>query len=579
MGKSGSVRARALDASTLGAMQDHELRHDLSGRRRRVREVAPLVYSPHGDALDLKGSYEAHVVGTKRSKGATKLALHAFVQFPTDIEIDREAERMMLREAVAFIDKHHGGRAVFRARLDRDEAGRHGVDVFYAPRYEKRTKRRSAEWVSLTRFGKELARERFGQRPVLDKETGEPVTGPDGEPELMWNDGSYFQGRALQDLWFQHLRDEVGLDWAVRGERKIGRDPDRLEPEEYKLRQERAKLERQREADIEEAIRRNQIIERSGQLATDARDRMMAKAREQEALSTTRVEELRAREKATAAKEADLARREKELAKEVEWTTRVMGNVRVAVDQAMSGRHLEEIAAEDMAAEPKKFAALRKAAPGGRVTRGFQAEFWAFNFSDSGTPAPVPQAVREAGRKVFACVAEFARERLKLFEATKAQALAAAVPEIEAARRTARDEGLREARAEAERVVRAAKSAAEGHLASARSRAAEIEKGASATLSEAQRAHREAVAREVEVSKREDRLDQRSTSEVSDRERFFEHGFTALVAVLRKALTPDGFAKVEQAYQGETRERHERRQRERREEQPAPSAFTSSYRP
>ena len=579
MGKSGSARVRALDASSLGAMQDHEQRLDLTGKRRRIREVAPLIHNPHGDALDLKGSYEAHVAGTQRSKGATKLALHAFVQFPTDIEIDREAERMMLREAVAFIDKHHGGRAVFRARLDRDEAGRHGVDVFYAPRYEKRTKRRSAEWVSLTRFGKELARERFGRRPLADKKTGEPVIGRDGAPVMVWNDSSYFQGRALQDLWFEHLRGAMGLDWAVRGERKIGRDPDRLEPEEYKLRQDRRKLDRQREMDVADAIRRNQIIERSGKLATDARDRIMAKAREQEALSTTRVEELRAREKAAAAKEADLARREKELAREAEWTARAMGNLGVVVDQAMSGRHLEEITPEDMADRPEKFAMLRKVAPEGRPTWGFRAEFWALNFSDSGDPAPLPQAVRKEGQGAFAKMAEFARERLGLLEATKAQALAAAAPEIEAARRMARDEGLHEARAEAERVVRAAESAAEGHLASARSRAAEIEKGASATLSEAQRAHREAVAREVEVSKREDRLDQRSTSEVNDRERFFEHGFTALVAVLRKALTPDGFARVEQAYQGETRERHERRQRERREEQPAPSAFTSSYRP
>ena len=575
MGKSGSVRARALDASSLGAMQDHELRHDLSGKRRRIREVAPLIHSPHGDALDLKGSYEAHVAGTKRSKGATKLALHAFVQFPTDIEIDRESERMMLREAVAFIDKHHGGRAVFRARLDRDEAGRHGVDVFYAPRYEKRTKRRSAEWVSLTRYGKELARERFGQRPLADKETGEPVIGRDGAPVMAWCDSSYFQGRALQDRWFEHLRDAVGLDWAVRGERKVGRDPDRLEPEEYKLAQERAKLERQREADIAEAMERNRIIERSGRLATDARDRIMAKAREVEARSTTRVEELRAREKAAAAKEADLARREKELAREAEWTARAMGNLGVVVDQAMSGRHLEEITPEDMADRPEKFAMLRKVAPEGRPTWGFRAEFWALNFSDSGDPAPLPQAVRKEGQGAFAKLAEFARERLGLLEATKAQALAAAAPEIEAARRTARDEGLREAA----RLVRDAESAAEGHLASARSRAAEIENGASATLSEAQRAHRETVAREAEVSKREDRLDQRSTSEVSDRERFFEHGFTALVAVLRKALTPDGFARVEQAYLGEVRERHERRRRERREEQPAPSAFTSSYRP
>ncbi|MEJ5143688.1 hypothetical protein, partial [Gluconobacter albidus] len=62
----------------------------------------------------------------------------------------------MLNEAVAFINASHGGRAVFRARLDRDEVGRHGVDVFYAPKYEKVTRRGKVveDWISLSKFGK-----------------------------------------------------------------------------------------------------------------------------------------------------------------------------------------------------------------------------------------------------------------------------------------------------------------------------------------------------------------------------------------------------------------------------------------
>lgn len=57
--------------------------------------------------------------------------------------------------------RRHGGRAVFAARLDRDEAGQHNVDVFYAPRYTKETKNRKKEavftdWISTTKFGKEL---------------------------------------------------------------------------------------------------------------------------------------------------------------------------------------------------------------------------------------------------------------------------------------------------------------------------------------------------------------------------------------------------------------------------------------
>lgn len=35
----------------------------------------------------------------------------------------------------------------------------------------------------------------------------------------------------------------MGLEWVERGKVKVGRDPDRLEPEEYKIAQERGKLE------------------------------------------------------------------------------------------------------------------------------------------------------------------------------------------------------------------------------------------------------------------------------------------------------------------------------------------------
>ena len=190
-----------------------------------------------------------------------------------------------------------------------------------------------------------------------------------------------------------------------------------------------------------------------------------------------RLGELEAREEAVAAREAELATREARLAKEAELTARAMGNLRAAVGQAMSGRHLEEVTAADMADQPERFATLRKAAPDGRPTWGFRAAFWSHHFGDTGDPLPLPQAVREASEKAFAKVAAFARERLGLLETIRAQARAEAAQEIEVARLTARDEGLREAEAGAARVVRAAESAAEGHLASARLRQTRSRKG------------------------------------------------------------------------------------------------------
>ncbi|MCV6596711.1 MAG: hypothetical protein OIF40_06485 [Mangrovicoccus sp.] len=160
----------------------------------------------------------------------------------------------MLDEAVKFTNRTHGDNAVFRARLDRDEEGRHGVDVFFAPKYQKKTTRRSSEWVSLTKFGKELAVQKFGQKQRQKKNKAgefEPVFDKAGKPVMEDCDHQHYQGRALQDAFFEHLRDEMGLDWVVRGEKKIGRDSDRLEVEEYKIQAETEKLSFRAEVALE----------------------------------------------------------------------------------------------------------------------------------------------------------------------------------------------------------------------------------------------------------------------------------------------------------------------------------------
>lgn len=307
MGKSGSARVKAGDAAYGGAMVDHELRRDFNGSRRAVRDVPPLIWSPyasgeptepldrHGDEEEerlrqielerikalievadekrnftLMDAYEAHVEGARRSAGSHKLFQHAFLQFPTDIEITPESEREMLAQGVAFINQTYGGNAVFHARLDRDEKGRHGVDVFFAPRYAKTTAKGTEDWISLSKFSKEMARERFGQRqktvknpktkmfdPVFDKKTGKPV--------MVWNDSGYFQGRALQDAFFEHLRDDMGLKWAVRGERKKTRDDDWETPEQIGAKK-----------DLQKAQEEAAEARREAQEAKKARDAMLA---------------------------------------------------------------------------------------------------------------------------------------------------------------------------------------------------------------------------------------------------------------------------------------------------------------
>ena len=95
--------------------------------------------------LNLLERYEKHTEGARQNKAAKKPVLHFIVRFPPEVltdegpspfsVLDREGrERLMLRQAVKFIQDTHGGQAVFAARLDRDEAGETVVDVFACPK-------------------------------------------------------------------------------------------------------------------------------------------------------------------------------------------------------------------------------------------------------------------------------------------------------------------------------------------------------------------------------------------------------------------------------------------------------------
>ena len=134
------MRCAAINAGGLLAQERHGKRLDGSSQRRRVRDDEPHVYK----TLDLCDAYERHMHGVIQNSGATKPILHFIVRFPPELLEDgmtkgwsgmSRAERQgrMLRQAVAFINETHGGRAVFAARIDRDEEGETICDVFAAP--------------------------------------------------------------------------------------------------------------------------------------------------------------------------------------------------------------------------------------------------------------------------------------------------------------------------------------------------------------------------------------------------------------------------------------------------------------
>jgi len=237
-GRAGAVRQKALRREKLQGAEDHGKRLDDTSAMRRVREIAPLVYG----SLDVVEAQQQHMEGVRTSKGAKTVAIHALVQFPTKLldATDEKHQQLMLQHAVRFMNEFHGGDAVFAARLDRDEKGGHNVDVFLMPRYQKSYKDgRQEAWASVSKFSKQQAKARFFKtdadgKPILDK-SGQRIS----------RDDSRAQGSALQDAWFEYMRDEMGLD-VLSPQRKKLRIKDRLEPEEYGLRQDQDRLERDR---------------------------------------------------------------------------------------------------------------------------------------------------------------------------------------------------------------------------------------------------------------------------------------------------------------------------------------------
>jgi hypothetical protein len=213
-GMSGAIRQKALKWPDLTKMEAHGKREDESSQRRRVRAAEPLVVG----GLDLR-DLRAEWMGGVKQQGNTA-ALHALVQYPTSL-IDgtaRDQQATMLKHAVHFMNEFHGGDAVFAARLDRDEKGRHTVDVFMMPRHDFRYKDgRIQKRAAVSKHTKAEAQRRYGKQ---DRRA---------------------QGSALQDAWFEYMRDEMRLD-VLPPEKKKATAKDRLEPEELALRKDRRKL-------------------------------------------------------------------------------------------------------------------------------------------------------------------------------------------------------------------------------------------------------------------------------------------------------------------------------------------------
>jgi cell division septum initiation protein DivIVA len=239
------ARIRPLNGPLLAAAEQHGRRLDEAAIRRKVRDDPSLTWVPEGieeDPLALSDRLADHVRGAMVPKAKAK-ALHMLVKLPASVPVETEADaRKALDLVVEFAQDTYGGNAVFSARMDRDERSLNSVDLFLAPRYVKKTKRKSQEAISLTRFGKLLAEKR-GIEDRSDTAKGSMQA----------------QGSALQDELADWLtakgfeaqrgrpKDRDGDDWQtpeVMGARK-----DRAAVEAFIAEQLPEIVEKRREAD------------------------------------------------------------------------------------------------------------------------------------------------------------------------------------------------------------------------------------------------------------------------------------------------------------------------------------------
>lgn len=222
------ARIKPLNGPLLAAAEQHGRRLDAAAIRRKVRDDPSLTWTPDGvdgDPLALSDRLADHVAGALVPKAKAK-ALHMLVKLPASVPVETvEDARAALALIVQFAQDSYGGNAVFSARMDRDERSLNSVDLFLAPRYLKVTKRKSEEAVSLTRFGKLLAKKR-GIEDRSDSAKGSMQA----------------QGSALQDELADWLTAR-GFE-AQRGVAKDRDGDDWKTPEVMGARKDRAAIER-----------------------------------------------------------------------------------------------------------------------------------------------------------------------------------------------------------------------------------------------------------------------------------------------------------------------------------------------
>lgn len=221
-----AIRVDSLNTESLGKQENHGKRLDDISQIRKINDNPPLVFG----GLNLQDLYFQHIQGCKKNASLKKPIQHAFIQFPIAIKATEKNQEKFLKAAIEFINSRFGGDAVFAARLDRDEAGKHGVDVFFVPKYTKTTKARGDEiWISNSKHGKELCERHRAE--IEHRSNGKFNTRPRAV------------GIALQNELRSFLEKDYGLNLDQK-KWKTKKEKDRLNPEDYKIKKLMEEIER-----------------------------------------------------------------------------------------------------------------------------------------------------------------------------------------------------------------------------------------------------------------------------------------------------------------------------------------------
>ncbi len=314
-GISGAARVYQMTMGDITKAEKHGKRLDTTSKARAITNDPPLTTA----GLNLKALYLAHSEGVFRHKARAK-AMHVIIQFPKDL-VDGEDADYMLMHARKFVESVFGDQAIFADRVDRDEKGRHIVDIFIAPKYIKKTLHTTQLAITVSKHQKDLA-EKYGRK-----------TTPRGT------------GHAMQDAVFEYFRDVMGLEGVQRGDPKVIAGPDWKSAEQLRdaeLQGMKTELEKER----------RKVAELEQQLIEQAKtDREQVKAKQEE-LEAAKVAAEMQKKRATEAREiaerlqqeAETLRSQNEAASQKAAEERNRSNAEIARREANLAAELDAVA-------------------------------------------------------------------------------------------------------------------------------------------------------------------------------------------------------------------------------------------